>query len=134
MHADADQRIVFLLFRGDAAMAQHLAEHGWYASFAGPVTRRTPTCGPGGPATRTCLVETDAPLADTRPVADCNASHGPHRPIHRGAVGVSEALRATNCVRTPGRLAPGGEFSVGQVGLLTPRSAEAVAFGPRPRA
>ena len=36
--ASADQRIVFHCYSGDAAMAQRLAERGWYASFAGPIT------------------------------------------------------------------------------------------------
>lgn len=34
----APERTVFHCFSGDAAMAQVLAEHGWYASFAGPIT------------------------------------------------------------------------------------------------
>ncbi|WP_034285187.1 TatD family hydrolase [Schaalia suimastitidis] len=37
-HADKDQTIVFHCYSGDALMAEVLAEHGWYASFAGPLT------------------------------------------------------------------------------------------------
>ncbi|MCD4549052.1 TatD family hydrolase [Schaalia sp. lx-260] len=36
--AHAGQPIVFHCFSGDASMAQVLAENGWYASFAGPLT------------------------------------------------------------------------------------------------
>jgi TatD DNase family protein len=34
----APERVVFHCFSGDAAMAQHCAERGWFMSFAGPVT------------------------------------------------------------------------------------------------
>lgn len=34
----APERTVFHCFSGDAAMARHCAERGWYLSFAGPVT------------------------------------------------------------------------------------------------
>jgi TatD DNase family protein len=34
----APERVVFHCFSGDAAMARHCAERGWFLSFAGPVT------------------------------------------------------------------------------------------------
>ncbi|MDO8308520.1 MAG: TatD family hydrolase [Actinomycetota bacterium] len=34
----APERVVFHCFSGDAAMAQHCAERGWFMSFAGPIT------------------------------------------------------------------------------------------------
>ena len=34
----APERVIFHCFSGDAAMARHCAERGWYLSFAGPVT------------------------------------------------------------------------------------------------
>ena len=34
----APGRVVFHCFSGDAAMARHCAERGWYMSFAGPIT------------------------------------------------------------------------------------------------
>ncbi|MDO4258256.1 MAG: TatD family hydrolase [Actinomycetaceae bacterium] len=36
--ARPDHPIIFHCFSGDAEMAQELAAHGWYASFAGPLT------------------------------------------------------------------------------------------------
>ncbi len=36
--ADLPERVVFHCFSGDAAMARHCAERGWFMSFAGPVT------------------------------------------------------------------------------------------------
>lgn len=66
----APERTVFHCFSGDAAMARHCAERGWYLSFAGPVTfaandelraalRATP---PG-----LLLLETDAPYLTPHP-------------------------------------------------------------------
>jgi len=34
----APERVVFHCFSGDAAMAEHCAERGWFMSFAGPIT------------------------------------------------------------------------------------------------
>lgn len=34
----APERVVFHCFSGDAAMAEHCADRGWYMSFAGPIT------------------------------------------------------------------------------------------------
>jgi TatD DNase family protein len=60
----APERVVFHCFSGDAAMAEHCAERGWYMSFAGPVTykandelRAALAVVPDG----LLLVETDAP-------------------------------------------------------------------------
>lgn len=81
LHADADknQRIVFHCFSGDAQMAEDLAENGWYASFAGPVTY------PANEGLREALavmprelvlVETDAPYLTPVPHRGCpNASY-----------------------------------------------------------
>ncbi|WP_435298443.1 TatD family hydrolase [Timonella sp. A28] len=66
----APERTVFHCFSGDAEMADLAAQHGWYLSFAGPVTfgannelrealRRTPTSH--------VLVETDAPYLTPHP-------------------------------------------------------------------
>jgi len=77
--ADADQRIVFHCYSGDAAMAQRLAERGWYASFAGPITY--PANGDLRAALAALprelvLVETDAPYLTPAPWRGCpNASY-----------------------------------------------------------
>ncbi|WP_129668382.1 TatD family hydrolase [Phytoactinopolyspora endophytica] len=63
-------RVVFHCFSGDAAMARHCAERGWFLSFAGPVTfknaeslrsalREVPL--------EQVLVETDAPFLTPHP-------------------------------------------------------------------
>jgi TatD DNase family protein len=60
----APDRVVFHCFSGDAAMAAHCADQGWFMSFAGPITYK-PNDGlraalavvPEG----LLLVETDAP-------------------------------------------------------------------------
>ena len=77
--ANPDQRIVFHCFSGDAAMASVLAEHGWYASFAGPISY------PANKDLRQAfavlppelvLVETDAPYLTPLPWRGCpNASY-----------------------------------------------------------
>lgn len=74
-----DQKIVFHCFSGDAEMAEVLAKHGWYASFAGPITY------PANAALRAALralprrlvlVETDAPYLTPAPHRGCpNASY-----------------------------------------------------------
>ncbi len=60
----APARTVFHCFSGDRAMAEVLNEHGWYASFAGPITYKSndelrEACRAMDPAL--VLVETDAP-------------------------------------------------------------------------
>ncbi|MDO4791160.1 MAG: TatD family hydrolase [Buchananella hordeovulneris] len=67
----APQRTVFHCFSGDAQMAQVLAEHGWYASIAGPVTyhandyaRQALDALPR----ELVLVETDAPYLAPHPL------------------------------------------------------------------
>ena len=66
----APERTVFHCFSGDAAMARYCAEHGWYLSFAGPITFKN------GGALRDALaavplervlVETDAPYLTPDP-------------------------------------------------------------------
>lgn len=37
-HEGAPDRVIFHCFSGDATMARHCAERGWYLSFAGPIT------------------------------------------------------------------------------------------------
>ena len=77
--ANSDQRIVFHCFSGDAAMASVLAEHGWYASFAGPISypanedlRQAFAALPP----ELILVETDAPYLTPLPWRGCpNASY-----------------------------------------------------------
>ena len=77
--ASADQRIVFHCYSGDAQMARRLAERGWYASFAGPITypansdlRAALAVLPRG----LVLVETDAPYLTPVPWRGCpNASY-----------------------------------------------------------
>lgn len=60
----APDRVIFHCFSGDAAMAEHCAERGWFMSFAGPITYKA------NDALRSALsvvpdplllVETDAP-------------------------------------------------------------------------
>ncbi|MEE6295746.1 TatD family hydrolase [Georgenia wangjunii] len=66
----APERTVFHCFSGDAGLAEVCAEHGWFASFAGPVTFKA------NDALRTALralplelvlVETDAPYLTAHP-------------------------------------------------------------------
>ncbi|MGW4803460.1 TatD family hydrolase [Kitasatospora sp. NPDC004272] len=66
----APERTVFHCYSGDAAMARTCAEHGWYLSFAGPVTykanhalREALTATP----LDRVLVETDAPFLTPHP-------------------------------------------------------------------
>lgn len=66
----APERTVFHCFSGDAAMAEIAAEHGWYLSFAGPVTY--PKNDHLRAALRTVplelvLLETDAPYLPPHP-------------------------------------------------------------------
>ncbi len=73
------QTIVFHCYSGDAEMAQVLAENGWYASFAGPLTY--PANDDLRAALRVMprsrvLVETDAPYLTPVPYRGCpNASY-----------------------------------------------------------
>lgn len=74
-----NQTIVFHCFSGDSEMAGRLAERGWYASFAGPLTY------PANQELRAALlalppelimVETDAPYLTPMPYRGCpNASY-----------------------------------------------------------
>ena len=77
--ASADQRIVFHCYSGDAQMAQRLAEHGWYASFAGPITYPANSDLRAALAVlprELVLVETDAPYLTPVPWRGCpNASY-----------------------------------------------------------
>ena len=77
--ASADQRIVFHCYSGDAAMAEHLAERGWYASFAGPITYPANSDLRAALAVlprELVLVETDAPYLTPVPWRGCpNASY-----------------------------------------------------------
>ena len=66
----APDRVVFHCFSGDAAMARTCAEHGWWMSFAGPVTfkanddlREAVRVAPA----ELLLVETDAPFLTPMP-------------------------------------------------------------------
>jgi TatD DNase family protein len=66
----APDTVVFHCFSGDAEMARHCAERGWYASFAGNVTFRN--AGPLRAAAAVVppellLVETDAPFLTPMP-------------------------------------------------------------------
>ena len=78
-HAGADQRIVFHCYSGDAEMAQHLAQRGWYASFAGPITYPANSDLRAALAVlprELVLVETDAPYLTPVPWRGCpNASY-----------------------------------------------------------
>ncbi|MER5636014.1 TatD family hydrolase [Kitasatospora sp. NPDC002227] len=66
----APERVVFHCYSGDAAMARTCAEHGWYLSFAGPVTFKAnqPLRDAllATPLDRV-LVETDAPFLTPHP-------------------------------------------------------------------
>ncbi|MBO0611283.1 TatD family hydrolase [Myceligenerans salitolerans] len=66
----APERTVFHCFSGDAEMARTCAEHGWYLSFAGPVTFR-PNDALREALAETprelVLVETDAPYLTPHP-------------------------------------------------------------------
>ncbi|WP_029068314.1 TatD family hydrolase [Jonesia quinghaiensis] len=66
----APDRTVFHCYSGDTAMAQVAAEHGWYLSFAGPVTFRANdelrSALRVTPPSRV-LVETDAPYLTPHP-------------------------------------------------------------------
>ena len=77
--ASADQRIVFHCYSGDAAMAQRLAERGWYAAFAGPITYPANSDLRAALAVlprELILVETDAPYLTPVPWRGCpNASY-----------------------------------------------------------
>ena len=77
--ASEDQRIVFHCYSGDAAMAQHLAERGWYASVAGPITYPANSDLRAALAVlprELVLVETDAPYLTPVPWRGCpNASY-----------------------------------------------------------
>lgn len=66
----APERVVFHCYSGDAAMARTCAEHGWWMSFAGPVTfkanddlREAVQVAP----VELLLVETDAPFLTPMP-------------------------------------------------------------------
>ncbi|MFJ8437567.1 TatD family hydrolase [Kitasatospora griseola] len=66
----APERTIFHCYSGDAAMARTCAEHGWYLSFAGPVTykanhplREALTATP----LDRVLIETDAPFLTPHP-------------------------------------------------------------------
>ena len=77
--AHGNQPIVFHCFSGDAEMARHLADNGWFASFAGPLTY------PANESLRAALLEmprelvlaeTDAPYLTPAPDRGCpNASY-----------------------------------------------------------
>ena len=77
--ASADQRIVFHCYSGDAEMARRLAERGWYASFAGPITYPANSDLRAALAVlprELVLVETDAPYLTPVPWRGCpNASY-----------------------------------------------------------
>ena len=77
--ASVDQRIVFHCYSGDAAMAEHLAGRGWYASFAGPITYPANSDLRAALAVlprELVLVETDAPYLTPVPWRGCpNASY-----------------------------------------------------------
>jgi TatD DNase family protein len=65
LRVGAPERTVFHCFSGDAELAGILAEHGWYASFAGTVTfKNAPNLRDALEALprRLVLVETDAPF------------------------------------------------------------------------
>lgn len=74
-----DQRIVFHCFSGDGELAGHLADHGWYASFAGPLTypaNENLRQGLAAMPKELVLVETDAPYLAPVPHRGCpNASY-----------------------------------------------------------
>lgn len=66
----APDTVVFHCFSGDADMARTCAEHGWYCSFAGPVTYKANTHLREAAAVlprELLLVETDAPYLAPEP-------------------------------------------------------------------
>ena len=66
----APETVVFHCFSGDAAMARACAEHGWYCSFAGPVTYKANAHLREAAALlplELLLVETDAPYLAPEP-------------------------------------------------------------------
>ena len=66
----APDRVVFHCYSGDAAMARTCAEHGWWMSFAGPVTFKANDALREAVATAPAellLVETDAPFLTPMP-------------------------------------------------------------------
>ncbi|HSK27105.1 MAG TPA: TatD family hydrolase [Jiangellales bacterium] len=68
--AGPPQTVVFHCFSGDAAMARHCVERGWYLSFAGPVTFRNAAALRDALAEvplEQVLVETDAPYLTPHP-------------------------------------------------------------------
>lgn len=68
--ASDDQPIVFHCFSGDGEFADALAAHGWYASFAGPITYPANSDLRDGLAhmpPQLVLVETDAPYLTPAP-------------------------------------------------------------------
>ena len=75
----APERVVFHCFSGDAVMARHCAERGWFLSFAGPVTYKANDALREALAVvpdELLLVETDAPyLAPVPHRGKANASY-----------------------------------------------------------
>jgi TatD DNase family protein len=66
----APERVVFHCFSGDADMARHCAERGWFMSFAGPVTYKandTLRAALAQAPDELVLVETDAPYLSPVP-------------------------------------------------------------------
>ena len=66
----APERVVFHCYSGDAAMARTCAEHGWFMSFAGPVTFKANDDLRAAVAVapiELLLVETDAPFLTPMP-------------------------------------------------------------------
>ncbi len=83
----APERTVFHCFSGDAAMARLAAEHGWYLSFAGPLTY------PANDELRAALavtppervlLESDAPYLPPHPYR--GRPNGPHLVAHTARV------------------------------------------------
>ena len=99
--AGPPDRVVFHCFSGDAAMAAHCTEQGWWLSFAGPVTFKNAdglrAALAAAPLDR-LLVETDAPYLTPVPYRGRpNASYLiPHTVRAMAAVkGVDEDTLAT---------------------------------------
>lgn len=68
--ADVPERVVFHCFSGDADMARHCAERGWFLSFAGTVTFKNAATLRAALAVTppsNVLVETDAPFLTPHP-------------------------------------------------------------------
>jgi TatD DNase family protein len=66
----APEHVVFHCFSGDAAMARHCAERGWFMSFAGPLTFKANDALRAAAAAaplELLLVETDAPFLTPMP-------------------------------------------------------------------